>query len=95
MRLHQINQLDYPETIEASWQNSLQSGDQIVLIESGILRLVQHSNMMQTLLDDKNIALYYLQNDATAYGLSPKIGTPLTDEEWVTLTYHANTHLSW
>lgn len=95
MQLHQINQLDYPHTIESCWQNGLQVGDQIVLIESGLLRLTQHSKAMNALSDAKGVTLYYLQSDANAYGVFPSIGTPLTDEEWVTLTFNAETHISW
>ncbi|NLQ16701.1 hypothetical protein HGG82_03550 [Marinomonas sp. M1K-6] len=95
MQLHQINQLDYPATLETTWQNSLQSGDQILLIEAGILRIIQHADAMQKLIAEKNITLYYLQSDATAYGLSPNLGTALSDEKWVELTFAAKANISW
>ncbi|RBP83581.1 hypothetical protein EBI01_07560 [Marinomonas rhizomae] len=95
MQLHQINQLDYPATLEATWQNSLQTGDQILLIEDGFLRTIHQANAMQTLMKEKQVEFYYLQSDATAYGLSPKLGIPLSDEEWVDLTFSAETNISW
>jgi tRNA 2-thiouridine synthesizing protein B len=95
MRLHQINQLDYPATLEATWQNSLQAGDQILLIEEGFLRLIQHTDTMQTLAKEKQAKLYYLQSDAIAYGLSPQLGTALSEEEWVDLTFAAEANISW
>ncbi|MGO2512258.1 DsrH/TusB family sulfur metabolism protein [Marinomonas polaris] len=95
MRLHQINQLDYPATLETTWQNSVQAGDQILLIEEGFLRLIQHANTMQTLAEEKHAEIYYLQSDATAYGLSPKMGTALSEEEWVDLTFAAEANISW
>lgn len=95
MRLHQINKLDYPVTLETTWQNSLQAGDQILLVEDGFLRSIQHTDTMQTLIEEKQVTLYYLQSDATAYGLSPKVGIALTDEEWVELTFAADANISW
>ncbi|MCB5160799.1 DsrH/TusB family sulfur relay protein [Marinomonas algarum] len=95
MQLHQINQSEYPVSLETLWQNSLQVGDQVMLIEEGVLRLTQDSQAMQTLIKEKNVTLYYLQSDALAYGLSPSIGTPLSDAEWVTLTFQAEKNISW
>lgn len=95
MRLHQINKLDYPAALETTWQSSLQAGDQILLIEDGFLKSIQYVNAMQTLTKEKKVALYYLQSDATAYGLSPKVGIALTDEEWVELTFAAEANISW
>ncbi|UTV98500.1 hypothetical protein KDW99_14725 [Marinomonas rhizomae] len=95
MRLHQINQLDYPAALETTWQNSVQSGDQILLIEEGFLRLIQHTSTLQTLLEKTQAEFYYLQSDATAYGLSPKLGTALSEEEWVELTFNAEANISW
>ncbi|WP_421854723.1 DsrH/TusB family sulfur metabolism protein [Marinomonas sp.] len=95
MRLHQINQLDYPAALETTWQNSLLAGDQILLIEEGFLKLIQQASTMQTLIETKQAKLYYLQSDAIAYGLSPKLGTALSDEEWVDLTFAAEANISW
>jgi len=95
MRLHQINQLDYYVTLEKMWQNSLQAGDQILLIENGFLRIIQQTNAMQTLLEKTSTELYYLQSDAQAYGLTPKLGTALSDDEWVDLTFAADANISW
>ncbi|MBR7888343.1 hypothetical protein J9B83_05240 [Marinomonas sp. A79] len=95
MRLHQINQLDYPASVEANWQNSLQDGDHILFIEAGILRLVHQVNTVKALIDGKNIEVYYLQSDAVAYGLSPNIGTALSDEDWVNTTFNAEANISW
>jgi tRNA 2-thiouridine synthesizing protein B len=95
MRLHQINQLDYPTTLETTWQNSVQTGDQILLIEEGFLRLIQHTNAIQTLAEEKQAELYYLQSDAKAYGLSSNLGTALSEEEWVDLTFAAEANISW
>jgi tRNA 2-thiouridine synthesizing protein B len=95
MRLHQINQLTYPEPLESTWQNSLQTDDQILLIESGILRIVQNTDALQKLIDAKNTQLFYLQSDAIAYGLSPSIGIGLSDKEWVNLTFNAEANISW
>ncbi|MCW8356819.1 MULTISPECIES: DsrH/TusB family sulfur metabolism protein [Marinomonas] len=95
MRLHQINQLDYPATLEATWQNSVQAGDQILLIEEGFLRTIQQTSLIQTLINAKQAELYYLKSDAAAYGLSPKLGIALSDEEWVELTFSAESNISW
>ena len=95
MRLHQINQLDYPATLEATWQNSLQAGDQILLLEDGFLRLIHQTNALQQLVEEKKATVYYLQSDATAFGLSPQLGQALTDEEWVDLTFAAEANISW
>ncbi|QUX96678.1 hypothetical protein C0J08_15305 [Marinomonas sp. CT5] len=95
MRLHQINQLEYPATFETTWQNSVQAGDQILLIEEGFLRLVHHANALQQLTKEKTAEVYYLQSDATAYGLSPQFGQALSDEEWVELTFSAEANISW
>ncbi|PYF84057.1 tRNA 2-thiouridine synthesizing protein B [Marinomonas alcarazii] len=95
MRLHQINQLDYPASLETTWQNSLQAGDQVLLIEDGFLKSIQYAEKMQTLIKEKEITLYYLQSDVAAYGLSPTVGVALTDEEWVELTFAAEANISW
>ena len=95
MRLHQRNQLDYPATLEATWQNSVQTGDQILLIEEGFLRTIQQTSVLQTLINAKQAELYYLKSDATAYGLSPKLGIALPDEDWVELTFSAASTFSW
>ena len=94
MRLHQINQLTYPLTLETTWQNSLQIGDQILLIEEGILRTTHHSDALKKLITEKQIALYYLKSDAMAYGLLPTIGNALSDEEWVDITFSADANIS-
>jgi tRNA 2-thiouridine synthesizing protein B len=95
MRLHQINQLTYPEPLETTWQNSVQTGDSILLIEESILRALHQINALSALITEKQITLYYLQSDATAYGLSPSIGTALSDEEWVDITFSAEANISW
>lgn len=95
MRLHQINQLTYPLVLEATWQNSLQSGDRILLIEEGFLRTTHHSDALEKLIDEKQIELYYLQSDAMAYGLLPTLGSALSDEEWVDITFSADANISW
>ena len=95
MRLHQINQLTYPEPLESTWQNSLQTNDQVLLIESGILRTVQNAATLQIAIETKNTQLYYLQSDAVAYGISPKIGIGLSDQEWVDLTFASEANISW
>ena len=95
MRLHQINQLTYPAALETTWQNSLQVGDHILLIEEGILRTAHHSEALKKLIDEKQVKLYYLQRDAMAYGLSDVIGVALSDEEWVDITFSADANISW
>lgn len=95
MRLHQINQLTYPEPLESTWQNSLQTGDQVLLIESGILRTLQQTDTLRALMALKNSQLFYLQSDAAAYGITPTIGSGLSDEDWVTLTFSAEANISW
>ncbi|ETX09447.1 hypothetical protein MUS1_08840 [Marinomonas ushuaiensis DSM 15871] len=98
MRLHQINQLAYPSTLETTWQDSVQAGDQILLIEEGFLRTQQPDafpSALNQLIEKKEIELYYLQSDANAYGLPSNIGIPLSDEEWVDMTFSANTNISW
>lgn len=98
MQLHQINQLTYPATLETTWQDSLQAGDQILLIEGGFLRTQQldvFSNDLKKMIENKEIKLFYLQSDATAYGLSSDIGVALSDEEWVDMTFSADTNISW
>lgn len=98
MRLHQINQLSYPAALETTWQDSLQAGDQVLLIEEGFLRTQQSnafSNTLKNMVESKEVTLYYLQSDAAAYGLSSNIGVPLSDEEWVDITFSANANISW
>jgi len=95
MRIHQINQLDYPATLEVMWQNSLQTGDQILLIEEGILRTMHHTEALKKLIEEKQVTCYYLQSDAMAYGLPHTIGTALSDEEWVNITFSADANISW
>jgi tRNA 2-thiouridine synthesizing protein B len=98
MQLHQINQLAYPATLEATWQDSVNAGDQILLIEEGFLRTQQSdafSSTLKQMIEKKEIALYYLQSDATAYGLASKIGVSLSDEAWVDMTFSANSNISW
>lgn len=95
MTLHQINQLTYTADLEATWQNSLKAGDQILLIEEGVLRTNQHKSQLETLIEKQNIEIFYLQSDVNAYGLTPSIGKSLSDEEWVELTFSAQANISW
>ncbi|MBJ7536662.1 DsrH/TusB family sulfur metabolism protein [Marinomonas transparens] len=94
MQLHQINQLAYSSDLESLWQDSLQAGDSLLLIEDGILR-TNNINDLRTLIESKKVSLYYLQSDADAYGLSPTIGTALSDSEWVDITLSAQSNISW
>ncbi|MEO9275789.1 DsrH/TusB family sulfur metabolism protein [Marinomonas sp. 5E14-1] len=95
MTLHQINQLSYPTELESIWQNGLKKGDQLLLIEEGILRLSQDHSQLKSLIETKGIELLYLQSDAVAYGLTPSLGNILSDEEWVQTTFSANAIISW
>lgn len=95
MQLHQINQLSYSTDLEMTWQNSLKEGDQVLLIEEGILRTTQTLEALQQLSQAKQVEVFYLQSDATAYGLSPKIGKALSDEEWIDLTFSATSNITW
>lgn len=95
MTLHQINQLSYPLSTETTWQDCLQTGDQILLIEEGILRTQQNKVELETLLANKQVSLYYLQADANAYGINPAIGEALSEEQWVNITFSAEKNISW
>jgi tRNA 2-thiouridine synthesizing protein B len=95
MRLHQINQLAYSTKLETTWQNSLKAEDQVLLIEEGILRIHQNTTELQALSQAKQVKLYYLQSDATAYGLAPTIGIALSDEEWVEMAFSATANITW
>lgn len=96
MRLHQINQLTYPTDIEQAWRHAIQTGDTLLLLEEAILRSTTGQEAMLTsLINEKAIALCYLQSDARAYGVNPTIGTALNDEEWVKLTLSADSNISW
>lgn len=93
MTLNQLNKYAYSGDLETLWQNSLQAGDAILLIEEAILRL--QSTQFITWQKQNNIPVYYLESDAQAYGLTPNIGTPLSDEQWVDTTLSADKHISW
>ncbi|MEO9655606.1 DsrH/TusB family sulfur metabolism protein [Marinomonas sp.] len=93
MTLLQLNKYAYSAELEALWQQSLQPGDAIMLIEEAILRL--QSPPFLAWLESKNIPLYFLQSDAEAYGLEPDAGTPISEMEWVDTTLAADRHISW
>lgn len=93
MTLNQLNKYAYSGNLETLWQNSLQAGDAILLIEEAILRL--QSAQFISWQKQNNIPVYYLESDAQAYGLTPSIGTSLSDEQWVDTTLSANKHISW
>lgn len=95
MQIHQINQLSYPGTLEKNWQDSLHEGDVILLIEDGILRLAIKPETISRLLQQKQVSLYFLESDAIAYGLSPDIGTRLSDKEWVDIALYTSSIISW
>ncbi|MCV2401298.1 hypothetical protein OFY17_00250 [Marinomonas sp. C2222] len=95
MTLHQINRLAYPLSTETTWQDCLQIGDQILLIEEGILRTQQNKVELEALLASKQVTLYYLQADADAYGIIPSIGEALSEEQWVDTTLSAEKNISW
>lgn len=95
MRLHQVNQLSYSADLERTWQNSLNEGDQVLLIEEAILRTVQTPKILEQLSQTKKLRVFYLHSDAVTYGVSPKIGKALSDEEWVDLTFAATSNISW
>jgi len=95
MQLHQLNQLAYPSTIEDAWINSIHPGDTILLIEEAILRCqIQHHSLRET-IESKDALLFYLESDALAYGINPRLGTALTNEEWVNITLTADSNISW
>lgn len=95
MQLYQLNQHSYPESIENTWQHSLQKKDVVILIEEAILRTVSQKKLLKALIEDKGITLYYLQADAQAYGMSPSIGKALDDEQWADITLSADANISW
>ena len=95
MTLHQINQLSYSTELENIWQNGLKKGDQLLLIEEGVLRLSQNHSQLQSLIETRGIELFYLQSDAVAYGLTSSLGRMLSDEEWVQTTFSADAIISW
>lgn len=95
MQLHQLNQHTYSETIEETWQHSLQKGDTLVLIEEAILRTIHQKKLLKSLIEKQGISLYYLQADAQAYGLTPDIGSALDDAQWVEITLCADSNISW
>ena len=95
MTLHQINQLAYSADLEATWQNSLKTGDKVLLIEEAVLRTTQDLSKLQVLIDSQSIEIFYLKSDVTAYGILPDIGKGLSNEEWVKVTFSSNKHISW
>ena len=95
MQLHQLNKLFDSSDVENIWINALNAGDQILLIEDGILRYQFQNSTLKTLIDKKGIALFYLTSDAFAYGIKPTIGTGLSDAEWVDITLAAASNISW
>lgn len=95
MQLHQINQLAYPSDIEQTWRNALQLGDSVLLLEEAVLRSTAQHGILEALIEAKQLSLFYLQSDALAYGVTPTLGTALSDEEWVTITLSADANISW
>lgn len=94
MSLFQINQSHYPEAIEKDWQVSLRSGDSVLLIEAGVLRTTGNIATLET-LSARGIKLLVRDTDAKAYGITPKIGQCITDQEWLGETALHDKIISW
>ncbi|MBJ7551292.1 DsrH/TusB family sulfur metabolism protein [Marinomonas ostreistagni] len=94
MKLYQINQSQYPQSVELDWTESLNEGDAAFLFEAGVLRLATQTSTLET-LSKKKVSVYFRQQDLEAYGLSPSIGKSLSDIEWVGLTQQYSKIVSW
>jgi len=94
MKLYQINQSQYPQSVELDWTESLIEGDAVFLFEAGVLRLVTQAPTLET-LSQKKVSIYFRQQDLEAYGLKPSIGNSISDLEWVGLTQKHSKIVSW
>lgn len=94
MKLYQINQSQYPQSVEQDWINSLKEGDAVLLFEAGVLRVVSQPAQLTDLIENK-VAVYFRQQDLDAYGLKPSIGSSISDIEWVALTQQYSKIVSW
>ncbi|MFD1384677.1 DsrH/TusB family sulfur metabolism protein [Rhodanobacter aciditrophus] len=94
MPLYQINQSCYPDAIEQDWQASLTSGDSLILIEAGVLRTIGSTAPLEA-LTARGVTLLIREADVKAYGISPKIGQCITDQEWLNETVSHEKIISW
>ncbi|MBM6549590.1 DsrH/TusB family sulfur metabolism protein [Marinomonas ostreistagni] len=94
MKLYQINQSLYPVTVEQDWLNTLQQGDAVLFMESGVLK-VQQCRAQIELLDERGVLIFYRQSDLDSYAVKPLIGHGISDQEWVELTTRSHPIVSW
>ena len=94
MKLYQINQSSYPASVEYDWQATLENGDAIILIESGVLRCAQDVEKLNALIE-KGVQIFLRQQDLQGYGLSSTLGKAISDVQWVSLTTQYTKIVSW
>lgn len=94
MKLYQINQGHYPATVEQDWVNTLQQGDAVLFMESGVLKAQHCREQIQT-LDERGVLIFYRQQDLDSYAVNPIIGHGVSDHEWVKLTTQSHPIVSW
>lgn len=94
MKLYQINKSLYAKNVEKDWQQSLSVGDAVLFLEVGVLRMLSdHQTLKQ--LSEKNVAIYFREQDLKANGLTPTFGEAISDHQWVELTTLYNKIVSW
>lgn len=94
MKLYQVNQSQYPSSVEQDWQLSLKQGDAVVFIEAGAMRALLQTELLKA-LQDKQIKVCFRQADLDAYGIQPSIGEAISDLQWVELTQQYSKIVSW
>lgn len=94
MKLYQINQSQYPNSVEQDWQASLKQGDAVLFLETGVMRALLQPDTL-TGLQDKQIKVFVRQADLSAYGIESNIGEAISDLQWVELTQQYSKIVSW
>ncbi|CUB02546.1 DsrH/TusB family sulfur relay protein [Marinomonas fungiae] len=94
MKLYQVNQYQYPKSVEDDWINSLSAGDAVLLLEAGVLRALSQPKLFNT-LQEKQVKLFWRQTDLKAYGIQAITGEAISDLEWVELTQEYSKIVAW
>ncbi|SBS26747.1 Protein TusB [Marinomonas aquimarina] len=94
MKLYQINQSQYPSSVEEDWLGSLTAGDAVLLLEAGVMRALSQPTTLAA-LQDQQIKVCFRQTDLDAYGIQANIGVAISDLKWVELTQQYSKIVSW
>lgn len=96
MRLHQLNQSQYPSHVVRDFLLCLTRGDSVILIEEAVMLLAQQNSTLLNEIEAKEINWYVLDQDAEAYGIHIPLKTQyITMAQWVKLTCQSETHIAW